>query len=379
MQRKKVLLVATVQSHICQFHLPLIDLLHKMGCEVHVAARNNLMHKKGLKLENADKVYDIQFERSPFKKENIKAYKQIKKILKENNYDIIHCNTPMGGVIARLAGRKYRKRGLKIIYTAHGFHFFKGAPLINWIIYYPIEKILSKCTDFLVTINMEDYEIARKKLYAKETIYMHGVGLNTDKFEREIPKERLDNLRDSLNINNNDFVIIYVAELTLRKNHYMILETMKQLKNIKNIKLLLAGNGPLDNEYKTYIRTNEMEDSVIMLGYRTDIPELMQISNIAISTSKQEGLPVNVMEAMKSALPDVVTDCRGNRDLIKNGKNGYIVKINDTDDMYNKIMQLYRNKDLVHTMGKNGKEMVKIFEINQVLKELKKMYLKALK
>ena len=147
---KKVLLVATVQSHICQFHLPLIDMLHEEGYEVHVAAKNNLSQKKGLKLDNADKVFDVSFERSPFNKKNIQAYKELKKIIKDNKYDIIHCNTPMGGFLARVIGKKYRKKGMKIIYTAHGFHFFKGAPKLNWILYYPIEKYLSKYTDCLI-------------------------------------------------------------------------------------------------------------------------------------------------------------------------------------------------------------------------------------
>ena len=177
MEKKKVLLVATVQSHICQFHLPLIDLLHEKGYEGHVAAKNNLKEKRGLKLERADKVFEVPFERSPFKKQNITAYKMLKKIINENHYNIIHCNTPMGGVLSRLAGKKERKQGTKIIYTAHGFHFFKGAPLKNWMIYYPIEKYLSKYTDCIITMNQEDYKIASKKFKKTNVEYTHGVGV----------------------------------------------------------------------------------------------------------------------------------------------------------------------------------------------------------
>ena len=367
---KKVLLVATVQSHICQFHLPLIDMLHEEGYEVHVAAKNNLSQKKGLKLDNADKVFDVSFERSPFNKKNIQAYKELKKIIKDNKYDIIHCNTPMGGFLARVIGKKYRKKGMKIIYTAHGFHFFKGAPKLNWILYYPIEKYLSKYTDCLITMNIEDYEIAKNKFHATKTVYTHGIGLNTKKFEIIMTEEEKNELRQNLGLKQNDFVMIYVAELTPRKNHYMILNTMKELKKKKNIKILLVGNGPLENEYKKYIEENNLEESVKMLGYRIDIPRLMKISNIAISTSRQEGLPVNVMEAMKSGLPDIVTNCRGNRDLIENGKNGYVIENNDKE----RILELYNNSSLVKNMGKEGITMVKPFEIENVIEELRKIY-----
>ncbi len=371
---KKVLLVATVQSHICQFHLPLIDMLHEEGYEVHVAAKNNLSQKKGLKLDNADKVFDVSFERSPFNKKNIQAYKELKKIIKDNKYDIIHCNTPMGGFLARVIGKKYRKKGMKIIYTAHGFHFFKGAPKLNWILYYPIEKYLSKYTDCLITMNIEDYEIAKNKFHATKTVYTHGIGLNTKKFEIIMTEEEKNELRQNLGLKQNDFVMIYVAELTPRKNHYMILNTMKELKKKKNIKILLVGNGPLENEYKKYIEENNLEESVKMLGYRIDIPRLMKISNIAISTSRQEGLPVNVMEAMKSGLPDIVTNCRGNRDLIENGKNGYVIENNDKKKLQERILELYNNSSLVKNMGKEGITMVKPFEIENVIEELRKIY-----
>lgn len=371
---KKVLLVATVQSHICQFHLPLIDMLHEEGYEVHVAAKNNLPQKKGLKLDNADKVFDVSFERSPFNKKNIQAYKELKEIIEENKYDIIHCNTPMGGFLARVIGKKYRKNGMKIIYTAHGFHFFKGAPKLNWILYYPIEKYLSKYTDCLITMNMEDYKIAKNKFHATKTVYTHGIGLNTKKFEIIMTEEEKVELRQNLGLNQNDFIIIYVAELTARKNHYMILNTMKELKRKNDIKILLVGNGPLENEYKKYIEENNLEESVKMLGYRIDIPRLMKISNIAISTSKQEGLPVNVMEAMKSGLPDIVTNCRGNRDLVENGKNGYVIENNDKKELQERILELYNNSDLVKNMGKEGIIMVKPFEIENVIEELRKVY-----
>ena len=212
------------------------------------------------------------------------------------------------------------------------------------------------------------------KFHATKTVYTHGIGLNTKKFEIIMTEEEKNELRQNLGLKQNDFVMIYVAELTPRKNHYMILNTMKELKKKKNIKILLVGNGPLENEYKKYIEENNLEESVKMLGYRIDIPRLMKISNIAISTSRQEGLPVNVMEAMKSGLPDIVTNCRGNRDLIENGKNGYVIENNDKKKLQERILELYNNSSLVKNMGKEGITMVKPFEIENVIEELRKIY-----
>lgn len=372
---KKVLLVATVQSHIAQFHIPLIKMLKEKKYEVHVAAKDNLKEKNGLKIEGADEIYDICFSRSPFKLNNLKAYKQLRKIVKENKYDIVHCNTPMGSVIARLVCKKYRKTGMKVIYTAHGFHFFKGAPLKNWLIYYPIEKWLAKYTDCLITMNEEDFALAKNKFKAKRVEYTHGVGVKTDKFSKEIKEEDLIQLKSELNINENDFVIIYVAELIPRKNHYMLLECMKKIvKENKNIKLLLAGNGPLEEKYKEFIKENELCNNIYLLGYRLDIPELMKIVNIAVSVSKQEGLPVNVMEAMLSNLPAIVTNCRGNADLVENGKNGYVINIGDIEELKEKIKILYNNKILSKQMGLEGNKMIDLYKVEKVKKELEKIY-----
>lgn len=170
----KVLLVATVQSHICQFHRPLVAMLHEHGCEVHVAARNNLAEKNGLKLDFVEQVFDVPFQRSPFSPKNLGAYKQLKKIIDEGNYDVVHCNTPVGGVLGRLAARKARKRGTKVFYTAHGFHFYKGAPKKNWLIWYPVEKFMCRHTDKLITITQEDYDLASAK-FPTQVERIHGV------------------------------------------------------------------------------------------------------------------------------------------------------------------------------------------------------------
>ncbi len=375
MEEKKVLLVATVQSHIAQFHKPLIDMLHEKGYKVHIAAKDNLKEKNGLKIENADKIFNVCFSRSPFRVNNIKAYKQLREIVKKNQYDIIHCNTPMGGVISRLVSKKYRKNGMKVIYTVHGFHFYKGAPAINWLVYYPIEKVLSKYTDCLITMNKEDYLIAQNKFKSEKIEFTHGVGVRTEKFSKMINNTEKKELRQSLNLKEDNIVITYVAELMPRKNHYMLLNCIEKLiQENRNIKLLLVGNGKLEENLKKIINEKKLENNVELLGYRLDVPQLMQISDIYVSTSKQEGLPVNIMEAMITGLPIVATNCRGNNDLVENNVNGYVVDIGNEKIFNEKIQQLIDNKELREKFGKEGQKKIEKYKVENVIKELEQIY-----
>lgn len=211
----KVLLTATVQSHICQFHKPLVEVLHAHGCEVHVAAKDNLAEKNGLKLDFVDKVFNVPFARSPKSTDNIKAYKQLKKIITEGQYDVIHCNTPMGGIVTRLAARKARKNGTKVIYTAHGFHFYQGAPKKNWVIFYPIEKLFSRITDILITITHEDYKLASEKFHC-QVAHMHGVGVNEARYF-PVGREEQIKLREELGFSHNQKIILCVGELLPNK------------------------------------------------------------------------------------------------------------------------------------------------------------------
>ena len=321
----KVLFVATVTSHINAFHIPYLKWFKDQGYEVHVASYGNE------KIEYCDKHFNIPFKRFPFKRDNIKAYKQLKKIIEDNEYKIIHCHTPVGGVLARLAARKAIKNGTKVIYTAHGFHFFKGAPLINWIIYYPTEKLMAHYTDCIITINNEDYERAKRKLKAKEIEYVHGVGVDDKKFSRDnMSDKEKEELRKKLNIGENDFVIIYPAELSDRKNQGMLIKAVKLIdeKLREKIKILLPGKDSKNGYYQQMVKDLGLENQILFLGFRNDINRLIQISNLAVSTSKQEGLPVNIIEDMFMKIPIIATDCRGNRDLIKN-----CIAINDEREL----------------------------------------------
>lgn len=310
---KKVLFTATVDSHILQFHIPYLKMFKEKGYEVHVATNGTE------NIPYCDVKHVVSFERSPIKINNLKAIKQLKKIIDKEKFEIIHCHTPMGSVVTRLAAKKARKEGTKVIYTAHGFHFYKGAPLINWMIFYPVEKYLSQYTDCLITINDEDYELARKKFKkCKQIELIYGVGVDENKFNFKMTDQEKHELRKSLGLRDDDFVLIEVGELNKNKNQIMAIEAMRDLvKADTNIHLLLVGTGVLEESYKKKIEKYNLKKNIHMLGYREDIPKLLKISNILLSLSHREGLPVNVIEGMICGLPIIATDCRGNRDLIE--------------------------------------------------------------
>ena len=374
---KKVLFTATVDSHILQFHLPFLKLFKDKGYEVHVATNGTE------EIPYCDKKHVITFERSPYKLNNLKAIKQLKKICDEEKFDIIHTHTPMGGVVTRLAAKNARKKyGTRVIYTAHGFHFCKGGPLKNWILYYPIEWYLAKYMDTLITINNEDYELAKKKFSKRcnDINYVPGVGIDDEKFDIKVTEQEKEELRNELGIKDNDFVMIYPAEVSKRKRHLWLINTVApMLKEHKDMYLLLPGEDSLNGQAHQLIKDYGLEKQLQLLGYRKDIPKLLRISNLSISSSDREGLPVNLMEAMYSQIPMVVTDCRGNRDLVTNGENGFVIEPRDSKAFNEAILKLKEDKKLYKKMSLANKELIKPYMLSEVMKDMEEIYLKKIK
>jgi glycosyltransferase EpsD len=366
---KRILFCATVDYHFNAFHLPYMKWFKEQGWEVHVAASGEMV------LPFVDKKYNIPIQRSPLKIKNILAYKKLKNIILNNDYKIIHCHTPMGGVLARLAARTTRKRNTKVIYTAHGFHFCKGAPLINWLLYYPIEKILSSLTDCLITINQEDYQIAKRKGFkAKEIKHVHGVGVNTDLY-KPVDQLQIGKMRENFGYKSDDFLLFYAAEFNKNKNHQLLIDVIATIKKgIPNAKLLLAGDGPLLEECQQSAVRLGVQGMIHFLGYRTDIQELLKICNIAVASSLREGLPVNIMEAMASGLPIVATTNRGHRELVNNGVNGFIISPNDKHNFASKILDLFASQELSQQMSSENLKMIKGYSLEQVTLELSGIY-----
>ena len=366
---KKVLFVASVTRHINTFHIPYLKYFKDKGYEVHVASNGEE------NIKYCDKHFNIEFERAPFRKNNLKAYKKLKELIKNEEYTIIHCHTPVASVLTRLVARNARKKGTKVFYTAHGFHFYKGAPIKNWLLYYPIEKYLSKYTDTLITINEEDFELAKKKFKTKRIAHTHGVGVDPNRFNFILSDVDKNVIREQFNVSELDFLMMYTAELNDNKNQQMLIDAMKILKDkYPTIKLMLVGDGVLREKFEKEIKENFLQNNILLLGYRTDIPELLQVADLYVATSKREGLPINIIEAMISGLPLVVTNCRGQRELVEDGKNGYIVEIGDVNALVQKIINIYSDTRIRDQVVSNAKENVNDYLLDNVMKEMIEIY-----
>ncbi|MDO4189530.1 MAG: glycosyltransferase family 4 protein [Lachnospiraceae bacterium] len=370
---KKVLLTATVQSHICQFHKPLVSMLHEHGYEVHVAARDNLAEKNGLKLDFVEKVYDVPFARSPKSTDNIRAYRQLKKIVDNGDYEVIHCNTPMGGIVTRLASRKARKKGSKVFYTAHGFHFYKGAPKKNWLTFYPIELFMARFCDTLITITKEDYRLAGKKFHTGIK-HIHGVGVYTDRYHEVSDQEAMD-MRVEEGLTSDDFVVLCTGELNKNKNQKVLIEAAGKLKkNIPNLRVLLAGNGPLEDELREKIQELNVEEHVKLLGYRTDLEKITPAVDMVVSCSHREGLPLNILEAMLCKKAVVTSKNRGHNELVLDGTTGHKVDADDVNAYVENILYLYNNEEVRKKYGENGYKKAQKYTAEAVGRELEEIY-----
>lgn len=374
----KILLTATVQSHICQFHKPLMRMLKDKGCEIHVAARNNLAEKNGLKMEYADVVYDIPFERSPFNKKNIVAYKELKRIMDTNEYDIVHCNTPVGGILTRIAAaKKRRKKKTEVIYTAHGFHFYKGGPKSSWLIYYPIEKIFGKLlTDKLITISDADFELALNRHFCRKLYRIHSVGINSRKYYPG-NYERIEE-RKRLGIDEMAYVCICTGELNENKRQTLVIRATEiVVKQIPDFILLLAGNGPKENDLQKLISELNLENNVKLLGYRTDLEHYVASADVAISASLREGLGINLIEAMASGIPVVGSPNRGHSEFIVDGKNGFLVNEEDIIQEFAKALLELHDSELRAKMGEQAINDAQIYLDKNVEKELEGIYFES--
>lgn len=370
----KILYTATVLSHICQFHLPYLQMLQEQGHEVHVAAHDNLAVKNGLQLKYTDKFIEIPFARSPASPDNIKAYKQLKKLINEEHYDVILCNTPMGGIVTRLAAKKARKNGTKVIYMAHGFHFFKGASKKAWLVFYPIERYMARHCDVLVTINEEDYALAKAKFKNVKVEHIHGVGVRTERYHPATAEECAE-MRKAEGLTADDFAILCTGELNANKDQKTLICAAARLKDkIPNLKVLLAGNGPLEDALREQIKSLGLEGVVKMLGYRTDLEKVVPAMDLIVSCSHREGLPLNIIEAMLCKKPLVASVNRGHTELVADGVNGYLFTAGDAAKLAEKIEALYKNPDTVKAMGSAGYEKAQKYTVEAVKNEIRKIY-----
>jgi glycosyltransferase EpsD len=367
----KILFVSNT-ANFQKFNLPFMRWCKMQGWQVDYASPADEP------VTECDHFYDIEMPRNPIKiMRVIKSINLLKKYLTENQYDIIHCHTPVASVVTRIAAYKLQNQGkVRVIYTAHGFHFFKGASLLNWVLYYPIEKILSKWTDVLVLINDEDYQRAvQKKFSAKFITKIDGVGVNLHKFSPIANIEMKGLMRKDYGFSQKDFIIVYIAEFIHRKNHKFLLETIPELKKrIPELKVLLVGKGSLLEKSKKISSRSKLETTVYFMGYRKDINNICNISDLYVTTSLQEGLPISVIEAMATGLPVVASNIRGQSDVIVNQRNGYVYNLNSSKEFIDHVVYLYSSKNLREQIAKNNLEDVQKYSINIAIQKMAEIY-----
>lgn len=355
----KILYVTTISNTLNAFLTPHIEELTKVGHVVDIACKIEQPLNQNL-LKSTRNFIEIQFNRSPRKNNFLGLIRQIRKLVLKEEYDIVHTHTPVASAVVRLACKGIEKT--KVFYTAHGFHFLKGGPLFNWLTYYPIEKFLSRYTDTLITINNEDFSIAQRKFKMKHLYLINGVGVDLEKFHPVSVDEKLV-IKKRLGLEVDKKYLICIGELNTNKNQILLINMMEAIsKQREDLVLLLVGSGQLENKLQQLVIDKGLEQFIQLLGYRKDIADLLRASDLALSSSKREGLPVNLIEAMATGLPLIVTDCRGNRDLVENNRNGFIVPINDELAFVNSIIEILEDKQLMDQMSKESQKMVKKFD-----------------
>jgi glycosyltransferase involved in cell wall biosynthesis len=368
----KILFVTTISNTINAFLIPHIRLLVEKGHQVDIACNITQMIKPEL-IELGCEIHNIEFQRSPLNKQNYSAYKKLKDLIRNKRYNIIHTHTPVASACVRLACRKMKNTS--VIYTAHGFHFYNGAPLVNWLIYYPIERWLAKYTEVLLTINKEDYKRAKKSFKSCRVEYVPGVGLDIKKFNKvQINKLRK---RKELNVPKDAFVIVSVGELNKNKNHETIINAIAKLNNPK-IYYLICGIGPLEKHLINISTKLSLENNIKLLNFREDIAEICMASDIFAFPSYREGLGLSALEAMATGLPLVTSNVHGIVDYSINGVTGYSCDPKDVDCFAKNIKKLYTDVNIRKYFSENNIKKVLQYDLNEIEIYMKDIYEKVI-
>jgi glycosyltransferase EpsD len=367
----KILYVATVvKTHIMEFHIPYLKMLKDMGWETAVAARNDFDNKDDCIIPYCDEYFDVAFERNPLNPGNVKAYRHLKTIIENGGYDIIHCHTPVGAMLTRLAATKARKQGSIVIYTAHGFHFYKGAPLLNWLLYYPVERCLARKTDVLITITTEDFMSARK-FKAARVEYIPGIGVDLNRFGKS-NQEKADEIKKELGIPQGATVWLSVGEVNANKNHEMVIRTLQFFPSVWYV---ICGRGPLQESHKELAVRLGVGDRILLTGYRNDVEQFYTMADVFVFPSLREGLPVALMEAMASKLICVASKNRGTNDLLQDSKLLFDVK--NQSELKSKL-EVAMNTDCSDEIERNQARL-RDFDIRNTLELVKTIYMNSLR
>lgn len=362
------ILYITAVSGTMDFFVNTIESLQKSGNEIELACSTRQYSLNPQVIQLGCKHHEIDCSRTLSIVSIKNTIQQIREIVENGKFDIVHCHTPIAAFCTRFACRNLRKNGLKVVYTAHGFHFFKGAPLKNWLIYGAAEKLCSFWTDTLITINTEDYEFAQKHLNAKHITYIPGVGIDTKRLKSI--KTDVKKKRKELGIPDDCIMVLSVGDLNENKNHRLVINALSEMKR-PDIYYCIAGFGSLEDELKTF--ANERQVNLILLGYRNDVPELQLASDMYVHPSFREGLSVSIMEAMALGKAVACGRIRGNVDLIDD-KDGVLFNPFSVEECQNAIKKIIDSKELCQQMGRHNAEKIELFSQEKTIAALEEVY-----
>ena len=373
--KKKALVVSALAGFIGTFLQHDIYLLQNLGYEVHCAAdgRSRAKDNEEYFKQFGTVFHQIDFSsKTSMSKDNARAYGQITHLLKEQRYEVIHCHTPIPGVLVRLAAMKYRiTKRTKVIYTTHGFYFHGGSPKKEWLIYYTIEKVMSIMSDAIITINNEDYQNA-KRMWCKQIYHINSVGLDTNKYANvDIDREAY---REGLGISEDELMLLAVGELSDRKNHQIVIHAMERAKTKNTVFVIcgkaVSGRGTYD---KLVVLAKQKNIRVVFLGHREDIPAICHCADIGVMPSTREGFGMAGVEMLAAGIPVISSNVHGIRDYMIDGVNGYMVSPYDVDAFADAIDKL-AEKSTRDIMVSACVETAKKFDKSVSFKQMKEIY-----
>lgn len=368
---KRLLLTCTDLMAI-QFMVPHMRYLSENGFDVELACSvvGNRLEDLQKAVGDIVKIHTVRLVRSPYSLKNLSGYSDLKKLLEKNRYDVIWTNEPVMGVMTRLAARKARKNGTKVVYMCHGFHFYKGASKLSWLTFYPIERIMAHYCDVIVVINREDEAIANTFKVPKVE-YIHGIGVNTERLHKY--NDQCD-IRKELNLSPDDFIVLSVGELNQNKNHQVIIRAVAKLAD-PAVHYVICGKGELMDELRQLSESLGVANSVHLLGYRNDVVDICSQVDLFAHPAHREGLGLAPLEAMYCGLPIIASDTRGIQDYTENGVSGYLCPADDIDGFAKAIKKLKDNAALCERFGTLNKEKMKLFCLDCVKQEVLNIFI----
>lgn len=378
---KKILMVTTIPLTMRSFLIPLIQ---------HFRAKGWLVDGMASEISNdakcvaaCDHVWDVDLSRNPLDPRNfLQAPNTIRQIVEQGKYDIVHVHTPVAALVTRYALNDLRKNNkVKIIYTAHGFHFHSGGHPITNNIFRAMEKLAGAWTDYLVVINKEDQQAAHRYnlLLAERILYMPGIGVNISNYDRkQVAEADIDRVRHELGLLPNNSLLLAVAEFTPNKRHKDMIQALAKLQR-PDVHLAFAGEGPPEfiAEIKQLINELGVNNQTHFLGFRNDIQTLVCASKALLSTSNREGLPMSVMEALCLETPVIGTAVRGTSDLLADNV-GLLVNVGDIAGLSNAMNWILEHPQEAQRMSEKGKQRMFDFDITNILNLHEKLYTEAL-